>query len=80
MATIQFLRDRLIDKLLTIEDKELLKALDQLLRSKTNPEEKVKLTDAQHRMLQMSEDDIKYGRTISQEQMDKEDLDWLDEV
>lgn len=80
MATIDFLRDRLIDKLLTIDDKDLLEALDQLLLSKTSPDDKIRLTDAQRRMLQLSEDDIKYGRIISQEQMDKEDLDWLDEV
>ncbi len=79
MPAIDVLRDRLIDKLLTIQDEGLLRALDQLLRSKMNPEEKVKITEAQRRMLQLSEDDIKYGRTISQDQMDQEDLDWLDE-
>ena len=50
MASIDILRDRLIEKLLTINDKELLEALDQLLRSKTNPEAKIKLTAAQQRM------------------------------
>ena len=28
-------------------------------------------------MLKESEEDIKYGRTISQEDLDKEDLEWL---
>lgn len=79
MPAIDILRDRLIDMLLTIQDERVLRALDQLLCSKMNPEEKVKITDAQRRMLQLSEDDIKYSRTISQDNMDQEDLDWLDD-
>jgi len=77
MATVDFLRDQLIDKLLTINDKELLEALDKLLLSKTSPDKKIKLTDAQRRMIELSEDDIEHGRTISQDQIDKDDMEWL---
>ncbi|MBI1286489.1 MAG: hypothetical protein GC178_02820 [Flavobacteriales bacterium] len=38
---------------------------------------RVALTEAQKRMLQMSEEDIKHGRLTSQEQLDEEDLKWL---
>lgn len=31
-------------------------------------------------MLQQSEEDIKYGRIISQEDLDKDDLEWLSEI
>lgn len=31
-------------------------------------------------MLEMSEDDIKNGRLISQEEMDKRNLEWLNEL
>jgi hypothetical protein len=49
-------------------------------RSKNDAVDNVKLPKAQRRMLEMSEDDIKHGRTISQEAMDKKDLRWLDEL
>lgn len=31
-------------------------------------------------MLKESEEDIKHGRVISQEELDKEDLEWLSEI
>lgn len=31
-------------------------------------------------ILKQSEEDIKYGRVISQEDLDKEDLEWLSEI
>lgn len=31
-------------------------------------------------MLQQSEEDIKYGRIISQEDLDKDDIEWLSEI
>ena len=39
--------------------------------------ELVKLTSEQIQMLQLSDEDIKAGRLISQEQADKDDLEWL---
>lgn len=38
----------------------------------------IRLTDEQKEMLLMSDEDIKYGRLISQEEMDKRNLEWLD--
>ncbi len=40
----------------------------------------VKLTNEQKEMLQMSEDDIDNGQLISQEQMNKRNLEWLNEM
>ncbi|WP_262490075.1 hypothetical protein [Flavobacterium pectinovorum] len=31
-------------------------------------------------ILKKSEEDIKYGRVISQEDLDKEDLEWLSQI
>lgn len=31
-------------------------------------------------ILKQSEEDIKYGRVISQEDLDEEDLEWLSEI
>ena len=41
---------------------------------------KIKLTEEQIRMLQLSEQDIENGRVISQSQLDKSDLKWLKEL
>ena len=40
----------------------------------------VKLTNEQKEMLQMSEDDIDKGQLISQEQMNKRNLKWLNAI
>jgi hypothetical protein len=57
MATVDNIRNGLIDKILTIKNKDL--------------------TDEQKSMLEMSERDIKKGKLISQEAMDKRNLEWL---
>ena len=54
MATVDTLRNKLIDKL---------------------PE--VKLTEEQILILQFSDKDIETGKLISQEQLDENELEWL---
>jgi len=77
MATVDTLRNKLIDKLLTISNKEYLLALNRLVETSTLDNEPVKLTDEQILMLQLSDIDIKTGKIISQEELDKNDLEWL---
>ncbi|HUH46310.1 MAG TPA: hypothetical protein VLZ54_04085 [Arenibacter sp.] len=77
MATIDKIRNGLIDKILTIRNKEFLEALDKIISSSTSDTEIVQLSDEQKQMLQMSEDDIANGRLISQSEMDKRNLEWL---
>ena len=77
MATIDSLRNNLIDKLLTISNKDYLQALNQLVESSSVDNAAVKLTEEQILMLQLSDNDIKTCKLISQEQLDKNDLEWL---
>jgi|TARA_R110000850_G_scaffold16697_1_gene51662 hypothetical protein len=77
MATIDNIKSGLIDKILAIKNKEFLKALDQLISSSTTDSDLVELTREQKLLLQMSEEDIKDGKLISQEAMDKRNLEWL---
>ncbi|MEX0813880.1 MAG: hypothetical protein WD048_16800 [Chitinophagales bacterium] len=79
MASINTLRNQLIDKILSIQNADFLKALDVLVDSKTDPNQKVKLSKSQIEMLKLSEADIKAGRLIDQDLMDKADLEWLSE-
>lgn len=77
MATVDKIRSELIDKILSIKNKDFLVALDNLISSSATDNEIVELTAEQKEMLEMSEADIENGRLISQEAMDKRNLEWL---
>ncbi len=69
MTTVDNLRNDLIDKIMTINNEDNLAALNNLLSAGTTDMQPFPLTEEQELMLQMSEDDIKYGRTVSQDEM-----------
>jgi len=77
MAQVDSIRNGIIDKLLTISDKEYLMALLRLVDNSALQDEKIKLTKEQKLMLEMSETDIQNGRIIAQSDLDKNDLEWL---
>ncbi|MBK9212423.1 MAG: hypothetical protein IPO14_05550 [Saprospiraceae bacterium] len=77
MSTIDITRNKIIDKLLVISNERYLDAILQIVDNSSSIVEKVKLHPAQIELLRMSEDDYKNGRVISQEQLDKEDKEWL---
>ena len=77
MATVEKIRNGLINKILAIQNKDFLEALDKLITTSAHEAEIVELTDEQKIMLEMSEQDIKDGRLISQEAIDKRNLEWL---
>ncbi|MBY5959538.1 hypothetical protein KUV50_15405 [Membranicola marinus] len=77
MTTVDKIRSGLIDKILTIKNKDFLVALDNLISASSVDSEIVELTAEQKEMLEMSEADIKNGRLISQEAMDTRNLEWL---
>lgn len=77
MATVDNIRNGLIDKILSIKNKDFLEALDKLISSSSSELEIIALSKEQKTMLEMSERDIKDGKVISQEAMDKRNLEWL---
>ncbi len=77
MTTVDKLRNGLIDKILAIKNKDFLEAIDKLISSKLSDSSIVELTKEQKIMLKMSEEDIENGNLISQEAMDKRNLEWL---
>ena len=76
MARVDNIRNALISKLLTIKDQDILSAIDRLVTSSTK-EQKVELTEEQILMLKMSEDDIKNGKVISQNELFEKERAWL---
>ncbi|MCD6069416.1 MAG: hypothetical protein K0S33_4242 [Bacteroidetes bacterium] len=79
MATVDSIRNGIIDKLLTISNRDFLAALSQLVEN-SNTDDTVKLTEEQKLMLKLSDKDIKSGKLISHTQLDKNDLKWLKEL
>jgi hypothetical protein len=71
------IKHRIIDKILSISDEKLLSEIDHLLDSKGSVSSYVSLTEEQKQMLEWSEEDIANGDTISQSELDQEDLAWL---
>jgi hypothetical protein len=77
MSQVDVIRNGIIDKLLAISDKDYLMALLRLIYRSADQKEPIKLTKEQRVMLEMSEADIQYGRTITHNDLDKSDLEWL---
>ena len=77
MDTADNIRNNIIDKLLTISNKEYLTTLYKLISKSSVENDAIQLSDDQLLMLNISEDDIKNNRIVSQEELDKLDLEWL---
>lgn len=77
MATTDTLRNNIIGKLLTISNKDYLAALYQLLEKSSPDNAYVQLTEEQILMMQLSDEDIENNRLISQNQLNRNDLEWL---
>ncbi len=80
MATIDKIRNRLIDKILSINNIAFLEAIDKLITTSKSDSEIVELTQEQKKMLEMSENDIKTENLISQEAMNKRNQEWLNAI
>jgi len=80
MNRVDVLRDSIIDKLLTISNKDYLTALYQLISRSSVDADVLELSEEQKIMLQMSDTDILNGNVISQVEVDKDDLKWLKEL
>ena len=74
------LKFNVIDKLISLTDADLLKEIDKMLaKIQIKNSEKFKLTNRQIEMMKASQEDIKYGRVISDEKLNEEEEKWLNE-
>jgi hypothetical protein len=76
-TTADNIRNSIIDKLLTISNKDYLTALYKLVEKSSVGNDLIELSEAQLAMLKLSDEDIENGRLITQEQLDQMDLEWL---
>lgn len=77
MTAADNVRNSIIDKLLTITDKDYVAALYQLIHKTKMNEDRIELSDEQLLMLNRSEEDIANGQFTAQDEFDKSDLEWL---
>jgi hypothetical protein len=80
MATVDSIRKELIDKILNIHNMDFLVALDKLVSYSHAVDPADELSPEQKELLEMSEVDIKNGKMMSQQAMDKRNLEWLNEL
>lgn len=79
MTSTNDIRSRLIDSIMTIENADYLIALEKMIAVSQVQVEKVALTEEQRLMLTMSDADIQNERTIDQEVLNEQELEWLKE-
>lgn len=76
MENLQKLRNKIIDRVMISSNSQLLEAIEKIL-SATEGEEEIALSSEQIEMLLMSESDIENNRLISEEDLEKQDEEWL---
>ena len=80
MENIETLRSKLVEKIFSTRNINLLQAIDDIfssLKTKDEENEVLVFSDSQKEMLLLSEEDIKYGRTITDEELRKLDEEWM---
>ncbi len=75
MSTAEQLRNKIIDELLTINDADQLANLKKVITEQSN--HLVKVSFDQKEALLKSEEDISAGRLYSNEEVEKDDQEWL---
>jgi hypothetical protein len=76
MDTLDSLKNNLIEKIIATQNEKLLSALISIFEV-SKSEEKISFSSAQLKMLNMSEEDIKYGRLYTEEDIEKLDSKWM---
>jgi hypothetical protein len=76
------LKQKIVDKIDLLEDDQLETVYELLLHFLYNKNDKdtvIKLTDEQRQIIKLGEEDSRAGRYISQDELDNQDLAWLNE-
>lgn len=80
MNQIDNIRNSIIDKLITISNRDYLKAIYKIVENSSLSIDTIHLSAEQKIMLQLSESDIQNNRVITESEMNKTDLKWLKEL
>jgi hypothetical protein len=77
MENIEILRSNLVEKIFSTKNINLLQAIDDILSSVSTKNEQYTFSESQKEFLLLAEEDIKYGRTITDEELRKLDEEWM---
>ncbi|MCD4679735.1 MAG: hypothetical protein K8S00_05040 [Bacteroidales bacterium] len=77
MTTLEKIKHRLIDRILTTRNEIFLEAIEKIFLS-TQKDDTLSLSSEQIEMLMLSEKDIEAGSLVSESDVDKIDSQWLD--
>ena len=77
MENLETLRASLVQKIFSTDNLNLLEAINQIFSSTEVEEKEYKLSENQKKLLMLAEDDIKYGRLVSDEVLRKMDEEWM---
>ena len=77
MENFETLRASLVQKIFSTENIILLEAINKIFSSTETEDKKYKLSENQKKLLMLAEDDIKYGRLVSDEELRKMDEEWM---
>lgn len=80
MENVNHIKNQLVEKILSIQNIEYLKALNILITNNENTyQEKKLVSEVEKEILLKSEEDINTGRFISQDILFQKSLEWLNE-
>ena len=71
------LRYSLLDRLISIRDSDVLQKISELIGNIDLEKTEIKITNAQKLMLMNSEEDIRNGNTIANDDLNEEEDKWL---
>lgn len=77
MENIETLRASLVQKIFCTENIILLEAINKIFSSTETEDKKYKLSENQKKLLQLAEEDIEYGKLVSDEELRKMDEEWM---
>ena len=77
MENLETLRASLVQKIFSTDNLNLLEAINQIFSSTEVEEKEYKLSENQKKLLMLAEDDIKYCRLVSDEELRKMDEEWM---
>ena len=77
MEYLETLRASLVQNIFSTDNLNLLEAINQIFSSTEVEEKEYKLSENQKKLLMLAEDDIKYGRLVSDEELRKMDEEWM---
>jgi hypothetical protein len=81
MSTLE-LKRKIVEQVERLDDVQLEAVYEimlSFLHDQRTDAERIILTDEQKQMIKLGEADIRAGRYISQEELDKQDISWLNE-